>query len=132
MRVDLRCDIGVGVTQNALRSFWVYLFFGDYDRRQRVAECVKSSPTPVRCFDDDVLNELWPNVSVIADFQVNILQFLDLRNCNRASTFSLECGAGRLHILSHEGHHPFPLPGIGHVRGDWEINVAILGEDDDR
>lgn len=63
---------------------------------------------------------------------MHALQFLDLGDCDRAGSVSLEHCAGCLHILSYEGHHLFTLAGIGHVCGDWEIDQPGLGEDDDR
>lgn len=62
---------------------------------------------------------------------VHALQFLDLGDCDRARSVSLEDRAGCLYILSYKGHHLFTLAGIGHVGGDWEIDEAGFGEDDD-
>ena len=70
--------------------------------------------------------------SISAGVQVNVLEFLDLHNSNRASSFSLKYGAGRLHILADERPHLFTLARIGHIRRDWEIDKPVLGEDDDR
>ena len=63
---------------------------------------------------------------------VNVLQFLDLCDCDRVSSVSREHRAGCLHILSYKRHHLFALVGIRHVRRDWEIYQPGLGEDDDR
>jgi putative addiction module component (TIGR02574 family) len=48
--------------------------------------------------------------------QVNILQFLDLCDSNRASSLSLKYGAGGLHVLADERHHLCTLAGVRHVR----------------
>lgn len=48
--------------------------------------------------------------------QVNALEFLNLGDCDRASSLSLEYGAGGLHILSYKRHHLFTLAGVRHIR----------------
>ncbi len=63
---------------------------------------------------------------------VDVLQFLDLCDCDGVSSFSLEYRASGLHVLSDKGHHLFPLVRIGHVRRDGEIYQPGLAEDDDR
>jgi hypothetical protein len=63
--------------------------------------------------------------------QLDLFHFLNLRDHNRVRPFALKYGSASSHVFADELHQFLPLIRVGHFVGDGEIQVTILGQNDE-